>query len=689
MARRRTTISIRRSLLASLLGVIALLSAAILATSIYGGRRASFELSKELTRENIDLTKERLTRFFDPVERSLMVAREWGQKGVISPDDRESVIAHLQPILRQFDQVSSAIVADDRGHEVMLLRSDAGGTRHWRCRQTKRDEWGDTVRWLDWEDGAFEERNVLDDVLGYEPRSRDWWLGAIERFRTIINKERDSTRLFIHWTDPYEFFTTQQPGISAAMAFVSQGRMNVVAFDVLLEDISQFTTSLEVGEHGSAFVLTDDWRIIGLPRDERYESAQARTEDLLKHPAELTWPLARDAVKAFDAKSPNATQPGAEPLRFESGGRAWWGQGSWFVVGPDRRFWISVVVPERDLLAPVAVARVWIVTITGGVMLCGVLLAFRLARRFSAPIEELVAQSDRIARLELEPGEPIESQVREVRRLAEAQNRMREALASLLKLEQDLQVARRIQQATLPTTLPRIEGFEIRARSEPAEETAGDSYDIVGISRRNGGHAIVRDRGRVDRVVLLLADATGHGIGPALSATEVRAMLRMGVGMERPLRDVAATMNEQLFHDLKEGRFVTAWLGQVDARSSKVRAFSAGQGPILRLNASSRRIETIGVDSPPLGVLERLDVHREREIDLAPGDLLLVASDGLYEAASPFGEQFGISRVGHILRESAHKPVDVILDRLWSAVDEFLAGGTSKDDRTAIIIRAV
>ena len=83
-----------------------------------------------------------------------------------------------------------------------------------------------------------------------------------------------------------------------------------------------------------------------------------------------------------------------------------------------------------------------------------------------------------------------------------------------MRLERDLQIARQIQQGTFPDALPAIGGFDLVAWSEPADETGGDTYDVIG---RSAGS-----------VLFLLADATGHGIGPALSVTQVRAMLRNG-----------------------------------------------------------------------------------------------------------------------------------------------------------------
>ena len=126
----------------------------------------------------------------------------------------------------------------------------------------------------------------------------------------------------------------------------------------------------------------------------------------------------------------------------------------------------------------------------------------------------------------------------------------RKARESLLKFECDLQVARRIQQSAYSQRLPAISGFEVDAWSEPAEETGGDTYDVIGLERDPDSGMIHLSTDDVERAVLLLADATGHGIGPALSVTQVRAMLRMAVRLEPRLQKAAqGVVQLSVLHD--------------------------------------------------------------------------------------------------------------------------------------------
>ena len=263
----------------------------------------------------------------------------------------------------------------------------------------------------------------------------------------------------------------------------------------------------------------------------------------------------------------------------------------------------------------------------------------------------------------------------------------RQARESLLKFECDLQIARRIQQSAYSQRLPTIRGFDVDAWSEPAEETGGDTYDIIGLERDPDGGMIHLNTDHAERAVLLLADATGHGIGPALSVTQVRAMLRMAVRLEPRLDRIVAHMNEQLCADLPRGRFITAWLGELNAAEGTLTCFSARQGPILRYDAARDRFDQMEADTIPLGILPDTDISLPDPLALKVGDIIAVISDGIFEAADGAGRQFGPERAVDVIRRHRGASADQILLALRRAVDTFVNGESPRDDRTAIIIK--
>ena len=671
------TVSIRRSLLVNLIVVITLLGGAIMATTFFGARRAVRTLSRIIIERTIDQTEARLEHFFAPVITNLLMARSWGEAGMLDTDDAAAMNRRLVPIMKYYPQITSLMVADDRGREHMVLRT---GT-DWLNRQCRPDEWGTRTRWLSWSDDAPQPVESWRE-LDYDPRTRPWFTGAIERRRSAGDVDADQ---LVHWTEPYIFFTTKDPGITASVTLNTPGSSaeKVIGFDVLLNDISTFTTTLQPSENGMAFVLTGDLLLIGLPRTGQFLSAEARAGAILKRPSDVDVPVATDAARAYWEHPPE----GRTAFRFESEGTMWWGGVRTFPLADDRDLMIGVVVPEADLLGNLTQMRAWIILITVLVLAGAIGRAVVLAGRYSRPIEELVRESERMSRGDLEPGEPIQSTVAEVRRLADAHDHMRRGLQSLMKLERDLQLARQIQQSTFPNRLPNLKGFAIEAWSQPAEETGGDTYDVIGYQSAPAGTPIIFSAEHADRAVLLMADATGHGIGPALSVTQVRAMLRMAVRSGENLVRIARHMNEQLCADLPEGLFITAWLGELSVGSETLRSFSAGQAPLLHYRADAHTVDVLEADSLPLGINEDLEIAQVNEIALGPGDIFAVISDGIFEARDGTGQMFGTDRVVEVLRSRHRAAPDRILSGLREAVAAFTGDTPAADDRTAIIIK--
>lgn len=257
------------------------------------------------------------------------------------------------------------------------------------------------------------------------------------------------------------------------------------------------------------------------------------------------------------------------------------------------------------------------------------------------------------------------------------------------KLERDLQLARQIQQQTNPRTIPVVAGFDLAAWNEPAEETGGDAYDIIGLSGSGDQAKIVDSRTASERAVLMIADATGHGIGPALMATSVRSMLRMAVRVGTKLEPIIRQLNRQVCQDVPSGRFVTCWIGLIDHNGPELTFFSAGQAPLLHFHAATGRADIIEADEMPFGIDDEWSDVKASRRTLAPGDLFLVVSDGFFESIGPApgSGQWGTERAIEVVKSHREDSAETITKALRAAVEQFTRGQPAADDRTIIVIK--
>jgi len=244
------------------------------------------------------------------------------------------------------------------------------------------------------------------------------------------------------------------------------------------------------------------------------------------------------------------------------------------------------------------------------------------------------------------------------------------------RLERDMALAREIQLGALPRSLPTVAGYSLAGRARPASETGGDVYDLA----RVGGDAS-------GSVFVMLADATGHGVGPALSSMQALGMLRVGLRLGAPLDRLVRDVNAQLAEDLSRGRFVTAFIGLLDADTHRVEYHAAGQAPLLLWRDTLGQGETLGATTVPLGVLPELPDDPVAALQLAAGDVLCLLTDGFFEATDAAGQPLGVAPLLTCLAATAGRPLEEVLEALFALVDERLDGRPQADDLTAVVVR--
>lgn len=304
---------------------------------------------------------------------------------------------------------------------------------------------------------------------------------------------------------------------------------------------------------------------------------------------------------------------------------------------------------------------------------------FRTRNLLTFPLEDLQGQLVGVLQALNKRGGPFDDQDERMAGVLSAQAGVAiqrwfllEEYAEKQRLARDLDIAREIQQALFPSENPRVEGYEVAGWSNPADETGGDCYDFYAMPD--------------GRLAVLLADATGHGIGAALIIAQCRSLLRAMLSVTDDLEVIASRVNDLLAEDLGDARFVTAFFGILDPARHEIRYVAGGQGPLLFMHPDGR-METRRASGLPFAVLRGTAYAPPPPFEFSPGSMLILLTDGIYETQSPQKELFGEPRVTKLVRENASVPLEQIVARLHEASNTFGGGAPQADDVTAVLIR--
>ena len=262
---------------------------------------------------------------------------------------------------------------------------------------------------------------------------------------------------------------------------------------------------------------------------------------------------------------------------------------------------------------------------------------------------------------------------REIRKHVEAAVREAETKRQLDRVQHDLQIARDIQRALLPQEAPQIVGYSIAGWNKPADETGGDYYDWKTLPD--------------GRLIVTLADVTGHGIGPAMLASVCRAYSRANFRTNKTIFGAFTAINDSISLDLDPGRFDTFVGVACTPATGDLEVLSAGHGPLFCYSAVKDLFTEVDSQGVPLGILPQFTSAPSTPLHLEPGDLFLLITDGFVEWENPNEEEFGAVRLKELVRSSRNLPPDAILQSLYEAVVSFSRGTRQQDDLTAVIIK--
>jgi serine phosphatase RsbU (regulator of sigma subunit) len=238
------------------------------------------------------------------------------------------------------------------------------------------------------------------------------------------------------------------------------------------------------------------------------------------------------------------------------------------------------------------------------------------------------------------------------------------------RIEQELRVARSIQQALLPKEVPIQEGWQITPYYQPAREVGGDFYDFLKLPK--------------GRLGLVVGDATGKGVPAALVMASTRSMLRAVAQASNSPGEVLRSVNDPLVTDIPTNMFVTCFYAILDTKSGTLRYANAGHDlPYLRrVGGDAEELRARGM---PLGLMPEMS-YEEKEIAFEAGEAAIFYSDGLVEAHDPQGEMFGFPRLRELVAEHKEERSleEVLIEELYAFVGE---GWEQEDDITLLTLR--
>ncbi|MCA9280185.1 MAG: SpoIIE family protein phosphatase [Phycisphaeraceae bacterium] len=322
------------------------------------------------------------------------------------------------------------------------------------------------------------------------------------------------------------------------------------------------------------------------------------------------------------------------------------------------------------------IANLGIIAGVLGIVIISTLLG---VRRLTQPINHLMDAARRIASGDLDAKADVQTGD-ELQELAETFNTMTPRLRDHMRVRSALDLAMEVQQHLLPAVAPNVPGLELAGKSIPCDEVGGDYYDFLEVGPVDDG-----------RVGIAIGDVTGHGIAAALLMTSARAMLRSRAGEH----DVAETMarrvtdiNRQLAADVSHGRFMTLCWMLMDGQARTLQWVCAGHDPTVLISPKGT-IEHLHGSGIPLGIEPHFHYEQFKRTSIQPGSVIMLGTDGIWEARNAAGEMFGKSRMEKVIHDHISRSASDILDALVDAVNTFRGDADALDDITLVVAKFV
>lgn len=327
--------------------------------------------------------------------------------------------------------------------------------------------------------------------------------------------------------------------------------------------------------------------------------------------------------------------------------------------------------------AAVALAQVRTAIFTNAVIfiISGIFLIGLVSRNLTMPFREIIQTLQGVRNGKFDKKVRVTSND-EIGYTGDVINEMTEGLKERDRIRQSLGIAMEVQQHLLPRRAPEIEGLDIAGLSIYCEETGGDYFDYLPAGK-NGQK----------KIKIVVGDVSDHGIASALLMTTARALIRQRASRAGNLNQIVGDVNRHLSRDVEDsGRFMTLFFCEIDGRKQTIRWVNAGHDPAVIFDQRSAGFQELTGRALPLGVSEKAG-YQESQRKLAPGQIILIGTDGIWESQNTAGQMFGKARFRKVIRSHAAKSAKAILQAVIDNIDEFCHPLNNKDDVTLVVIK--
>lgn len=345
-----------------------------------------------------------------------------------------------------------------------------------------------------------------------------------------------------------------------------------------------------------------------------------------------------------------------------------------------------ILVPHSQVIAQAIAARVHVVEktlqglgISGALLICVIGAVFFAAvlasKKVTLPLSQLTSAADRLAGGDFDSRVVLDTRD-EVAELGQVFNQLGPALAERERMASALALAGDIQRHLLPQTQPHLKDFDIYGGALSCDETGGDYFDFIPLA--------------ADRLALAVGDVAGHGVGAALLMAGARGVLRShATRRDLDLPSLFKTLNVHLCRDTADEKFMTLFYGVLNGPEQRLDWCSAGHGPLFLYAARQKNIIELGSTGLPLGVIAEADWAQGAPVVFESGDILLVGTDGIWEAQNSQGEQLGTARLEALILAQAEYSAEQIHAAVMDLVSRFQMDSRREDDITLTVIKSV